>query len=67
MQKRLLDREALTAKGVTYSREHLWRLVEAGRFPRAIKIGRVNFWVESEVDKHISRLIAERDAKFEKA
>jgi predicted DNA-binding transcriptional regulator AlpA len=62
-ERRLLNRDALISKGVTYSRPHLWKLVEAGKFPRPIKIGRINFWVEAEVNQHIDRLIAERDRK----
>lgn len=67
MQKKLLDRDALVAKGVTYSRPHLWKLVEAGKFPRPIKIGRINFWIEAEVNQHIDQLIADRDRKVRAA
>lgn len=65
--RKLLDRDALISKGISYSRPHLWKLVEAGKFPRPIKIGRINFWVEAEVNAHIDRLITDRDRKVKAA
>jgi prophage regulatory protein len=60
---RLLDREALIAKGVKFSRAHLHRLVTAGAFPRPVKIGKNrNCWLESEIDAFIEKKLAERDA-----
>ena len=60
---KLLDHEGLRAKGITYSRAQLWRLVKAGRFPGPIKIGaQRNAWVESEIDSWIEDRIAARDA-----
>jgi prophage regulatory protein len=60
---RLLDRDGLKAKGIKYSKAHLWRLVKVGRFPAPIKIGEArSAWVEAEVDARIGTKIAERDA-----
>jgi prophage regulatory protein len=58
---RLLDRETLAAKGVKFSRAQLYRLVNAGNFPKPVKIGAKNFWIESEIDTYIEKKIAERD------
>jgi prophage regulatory protein len=42
------------------------REVEAGRFPRPIKIGpRSKGWIEAEVAAHDERAIAERDAQLD--
>jgi prophage regulatory protein len=61
--RRLLDYEGLAGKGIKYSRGHIWRLIKAGRFPKPVKIGDRNTWVESEIDDLIEKLIAERDGK----
>lgn len=59
---RVLDYDGLKAKGVPYSKPHLWRLVKAGQFPAPIKWGAArNGWVESEIDSYIESKIAERD------
>jgi prophage regulatory protein len=60
---KLLDDDGLKAKGVTYTKVHLWRLVKAGKFPPPIKIGNGrNAWVDHEIDQWIAERIAERDA-----
>jgi prophage regulatory protein len=47
---RLLDRDGLKAKGIKYSKAHLWRLVKVGKFPAPIKIGEArSAWVEAVV------------------
>jgi prophage regulatory protein len=60
---RLLDYDDLAAKGIRYSRCHLWRLIKAGRFPKPVKLGdgARNAWVEMEIDAFIKARIAERD------
>jgi prophage regulatory protein len=59
---RLLDRESLAAKGIKFSRAQLYRLVNAGDFPKPVKIGaNKNCWVEAEIDTYIEKKIAERD------
>lgn len=49
-------------KGISYSRPHLYRLINAGKFPRPVKLGeaRVAF-VESEIDDWLQERVAERD------
>lgn len=59
---KLLDYDALKAKGVTYSKVHLWRLIRVGKFPAPIKLGGArNAWVESEIDQFIQQCVTERD------
>ena len=60
---RLIDYDGLKAKGINYSRVHLWRLVKAGRFPKPVKLGDGgrNAWVEEEIEELIAARMAERD------
>jgi len=54
---RLIPYEGLRAKGVPYSKVHLWRLEKAGKFPRRVPIGSGRYaYVESEIDKHNEQL-----------
>lgn len=60
---RLLDKDGLREKGITYSDVHIWRLVKAKAFPAPIKLGAArNAWVEAEIDQWIEGRIAARDA-----
>ena len=53
----------LKAKGVPYSKPHLWRLEKAGKFPKRVPIGPSRYaYVESEIDGYIGKLIDARDA-----
>jgi prophage regulatory protein len=58
---KLLDQDGLAQKGVQFSDTHIWRLIRAGQFPKPIKIGNRNHWVESEIDDYIADKLAERD------
>lgn len=59
----LLDYKALRERGIRYSPAHLWRLWNAGQFPRPMKLSRSrNAWLESEIDAWIKARVAERDA-----
>jgi prophage regulatory protein len=63
MSKVLIPYRDLKAKGVPYSKPHLWRLEKAGRFPKRVPIGPSRYgYVESEIDAYIDALIAARDA-----
>jgi prophage regulatory protein len=63
MAKRLIPYEALKAKGVPYSKPHLWRLERAGRFPRRVPVGDNRYaYVEEEVDAYNEARIKARDA-----
>ena len=61
---RLLDSDDLWACGIRFSRQHLYRLIKAGKFPRPIKLGSGgrNAWLASELDSWIAARIGERDA-----
>jgi|SoiMethySBSTD1v2_1073268.scaffolds.fasta_scaffold652874_2 prophage regulatory protein len=58
---KLLDPEALEAKGIKFSDTHICRLIRAGKFPKPVKIGARNHWVESEIDEYIANMLAKRD------
>jgi prophage regulatory protein len=48
-------------RGITYTRQHLWRLEAAGKFPKRVKMGdRAIAWVESEIDEYLGKIILER-------
>jgi prophage regulatory protein len=60
---RLLDNDDLWACGIKFSRQHLFRLIKAGKFPRPIKMGGGgrNTWIADEIDARIAARISERD------
>jgi prophage regulatory protein len=61
---RILDDRGLKEKGIPFSRQHRHRLINAGKFPKPVKIGdATNGWIEAEIDKYIQDKISERDAK----
>jgi predicted DNA-binding transcriptional regulator AlpA len=37
--KEIVNWKALKSLGIPYSRAHIWRLMRAGEFPRAFKLG----------------------------
>jgi prophage regulatory protein len=54
-------------KGIPFSRQHLHRLIGAGKFPKPVKLGEAtNGWVESEVDEYIQNCITARDGAARK-
>lgn len=61
---RLIPYTALKdAKGIGYTRVHLARLIQAGRFPKPVNLGRNRIaWVEEEIDAWIRDRMAEREA-----
>ena len=58
---KLLDLDGLAEKGVKFSDTHIWRLVRAGEFPKPLKIGNRNHWVETEIDQYIADKLVQRD------
>ncbi|NHK29190.1 AlpA family phage regulatory protein [Parvularcula flava] len=59
---KLLSYEDLIARGIPYSRVHLWRLSQQGKFPMPVKIStNRNAWVESEINQFIEDKILDRD------
>jgi prophage regulatory protein len=58
----LIGYQGLKARGIAYSRSHLWRLETACRFPRRVHVGKGRVaWVEHEVDDYLAGLAAARD------
>jgi prophage regulatory protein len=52
-----------TEKGIPYSRQHLWRLIKAKRFPAPVRLGtNTNRWVESEIDDWLRQKIEQRES-----
>jgi prophage regulatory protein len=63
MSRTLIPYRDLKAKGIGYSKSHLWRLERTGQFPKRVPISASRYaYVESEVDAYIGNLIAARDA-----
>lgn len=63
LQQVLIPYRDLKARGVPYSKPHLWRLERAGKFPKRVPIGPARYaYVEAEIDDYIAALVAERDA-----
>jgi prophage regulatory protein len=58
---KLLDFDALADKGIKFSDTHIWRLIRDRDFPKPVKIGNRNHWVETEIDQYIEAKLAERD------
>lgn len=58
----LIGHEGLKARGIDYSRSHLWRLEAAGRFPKRVHVGSGRVaWIQHEVDNYLSDLASARD------
>jgi predicted DNA-binding transcriptional regulator AlpA len=61
MATKLLCYGDLKAKGINYSKSHLFRLMKAGTFPNATKgAGSQVQWPEAEIDAYIEKLVASR-------
>jgi prophage regulatory protein len=59
----LIPYRELKARGVPYSKPHLWRLERAGKFPKRVPISAARYgYVEVEIDAYIAALVAARDA-----
>jgi len=62
---RLLDYEDLRAKGIKYSKCHLWRKIKSGEFPKPKKLfgpNGKNVWTEEVIDRHIAQLATREEA-----
>lgn len=50
-------------KGIPFSRQYLYAMVQQGRFPRPIYLSEMTKgWLEHEVDLWLAARVAERDA-----
>ena len=64
MTNQLLGYSDLRDRGVPYSKAQLWRLWNAGKFPRPVKLSQSrNAWIAAEVDAWLKSKIAERDSR----
>ena len=56
----------LAARGIPYTRTHISRMIHAGQFPKAVKIGTGTngfiAFIESEIDDWIAARVAGRGA-----
>ena len=59
----LFGMPGLRGKGIVADPATVWRWVRDGSFPRPIKVGSRNAWIESEVDDYISQQMKQRDAQ----
>jgi prophage regulatory protein len=49
-------------KGIPWSRQHVYRKIDAGEFPRPVHLGEgTAAWPEEEIDRWLTDRIAERD------
>jgi prophage regulatory protein len=49
-------------KGIAWSRAHVYRQVNAGKFPKPVKLGEgTTAWIEEEIDAWLDERIAERN------
>jgi predicted DNA-binding transcriptional regulator AlpA len=57
--------ELRALKGIAYTRQHLARLIKAGRFPKPVKFpgGHRIGWIEEELDAMQAAMAALRDAE----
>lgn len=63
MAERLISHDDLKAKGIPYSKVHLWRLEKRDVFPKRVPIGASRYgYVESEIDAYVADLIKARSA-----
>ena len=59
---RLLGWDDIRERGIKDSKPTIYRKIKAGKFPRPVYPGKSPAWPEHEIDDHILRLIAQRDA-----
>lgn len=63
MARKLLSRDDLKGKGISYSDAQIYRKIKDGSFPRPIRLGANRVaWPENEIDDWINARIAERTA-----
>ncbi|MXP09637.1 helix-turn-helix transcriptional regulator [Pseudoblastomonas halimionae] len=63
VRRRFYTREHLHRLGVTQSPSTLLRLEAGGRWPKRVRIGDHSVaWLKDEVDAHLDKLAAEREA-----
>jgi prophage regulatory protein len=64
-QRRLFSYKQLTEMGIRFSREHLWRLEAANRFPRRVRLSPQKIaWFEHEILDWLEQRSAERAGRI---
>ena len=59
---KLIAFPALSDKGISFSRMHIYRLMKSGEFPKTVPVGKNRVaWLESELDAWIESRVAQRD------
>ncbi len=59
---KLIAFPALSDKGISFSRMHIYRLMKSGDFPKSVPVGKNRVaWLESELDAWIESRVAQRD------
>jgi prophage regulatory protein len=67
-QRRLLTFKILLEMGIRFSREHLWRLEAAGKFPRRVYLSPQKVaWFEDEILNWLDARDAERETRVYRA
>jgi predicted DNA-binding transcriptional regulator AlpA len=61
MAPKILSKADLRARGIDLNASTIWRKTKAGEFPRPVKVGNRNGWIDSEIDQYMEGLIAARD------
>ncbi|QIG67393.1 transcriptional regulator protein [Rhizobium phage RHph_TM3_3_9] len=60
--KLLAIKELKSVKGIPYGKTSLYRLINAGEFPRPVRLGENRVaWLESEIDSWIANHVSARD------
>ena len=60
---KVLETRDLRERGIHWTRQHIYRLVKEGRFPKPFKLGtKTNAWTVDQIDEYLKSRIATRDA-----
>jgi predicted DNA-binding transcriptional regulator AlpA len=62
MAPKILSKADLRARGIDLNNSTIWRKTKAGKFPKPVRVGNRNGWLDNEIDEYVQSLIAERDA-----
>jgi prophage regulatory protein len=60
---RMLGWDDLKARGIPWTRQHIYRLIRKGEFPPPVKLGpQTNVWPEPTIDRFLNDRVAARNA-----
>jgi predicted DNA-binding transcriptional regulator AlpA len=63
MAPKILTKADLKAMGIDFNASTLWRKAKAGKFPKPVRIGNRNGWLDNEINDYVQSLVAERDGQ----